>query len=264
MIDKVIHYVWLGSDDVPERLSAFICGWRRLHPDWEIIKWDEKNFDCESNSWVKTALKQKNYPLAADVIRSYALLHHGGVYLDTDIELFKPLDDLAGENDFFIGYETDFWFGCAVLGAKKNHRIMREVFKRYLTPCNEIDVHSNMLCVLNFSATIKRLYGVKLDGKTKHIGDNAKLLSPEYFFPRHYITRTMKMTENTVAMHHYSSTWHTKGKLIGKKIAKVMRLVLGKHIFGCLERIARLNMLRKLNKEYKQRMASLNADKQAE
>jgi len=253
MIEKTIHYVWLGSKEVPERFAAFIENWGRLHPEWEIIKWNEENFDCESNDWIRLAIKQKNYPLAADVIRSYVLLNHGGVYLDTDIELFKPLDGLAAENDFFIGYETDLWFGCAVLGAKKGHRIMREVFERYLAPCKELNSGSNMLCVLNFSAVIKRLYGVKLNGKTKKIGDNATLLSTDCFFPQHYITHRTKMTGNTVAIHRYSSAWHSAGKRMGIKIAKAVRLTLGKRVFRCFERVARMNMLGKLNREYKRR-----------
>ena len=251
MIEKTIHYVWLGSKEVPENFAAFIENWERLHPEWDIIKWNEENFDCESNDWVKLAMEQKNYSLAADVIRSKVLLDYGGVYLDVDVELFKPLDELVGENDFFIGYETDLWFGCAIFGAKKGHELMCEVYKRYLAPCEELNVSSNMLCVLNFSAAIKRLYGVKLDGKTKKIEDNVKLLSTDYCFPRNYITHRTKTTDNTVAMHHYSSTWHSTKKLVGKKIAKATRLVLGKRIFSCFERIARLNMLGKLNMEYK-------------
>jgi len=251
--------VWLGSNEIPEKFASFVQGWRTLHPDWKIIKWNEENFDCQSIDWIKIALEEKNYPLAADIIRSWVLLNYGGVYLDTDIELFKPLDKLAEENDFFIGYETDFWFGCAVLGARKGHKIMHEVFERYLEPCEKLNSSSNMQCLLNFSASIKRLYNIKLDGKTAKIGDNAVLLSRDYFFPKNYITHKIEMTENTIAMHHYYSAWYSGLERLGRKIAKVLWFILGRRFFGGLERIARLNMLGQLNREYKKRIKRKNA-----
>ena len=253
MIEKKIHYVWLGNREIPEKQNTFIHGWQELHPDWEIVRWDQKNFDCDSNSWVKAEIEQHNWAFAADVIRIIVLLNHGGVYLDTDIELFKPLDDLAAENDFFIGYESDFWFGNAVLGAKKGHRILHEVYKRYLTPYEKLYKGTNMLYVLNFSASIKRLYNAALDGKTKKLPDNTLLLSQEFFFPKNYITHRIKITKNTMAIHHLASNWHSLGKRIGRHFAKGLRLIIGKFLFGFFERIARLNMLGKLEREYKKR-----------
>lgn len=252
MIEKTIHYVWLGGREIPKKYVVYIDKWKLLHPEWEIIEWNETNFDCQSNEWIRLAIEQKNYSLAADVIRSQVLLENGGVYLDIDIELLKPLDELVSENDFFIGYETDYWFGCAILGAKKGHPVMHEVYGRYLTPCKEINAKSNMRCVLNFSASIKRLYGTKLDGKTKKIEDNIQFFSVDYFFPKHYITYKLKLTERTIAIHHYATSWHSVGKLIGIKIARFFRIIMGRRLFGyCFERIARANMLGQLKREYK-------------
>ncbi|MCL2441517.1 MAG: hypothetical protein FWD14_07230 [Treponema sp.] len=253
MIEKTIHYIWLGNKEIPEKFLGFIRSWQELHPDWEIIKWNEENFDCEGHSWVKAAIKKKNWALAADFIRSYVLLNYGGVYLDTDIELLKPLNELTAENDFFIGYESDLWFGSAVLGAKKGHRLIKEVHERYLTPCKKVTIGSNMLTVFNFSASTKRLYNIKLDGKTIKLDDNVKLFSTEYFYPKNYITHRIKITENTIAIHHLSSTWHSLGKLIGRRIAKGVWLILRKHLFSCFERIARVYMFWQLNSEYKKR-----------
>ena len=253
MIEKTIHYIWLGSKEIPEKYNAFIYSWRELHPDWEIIRWNEENIGCADNSWVKAAIEHKNWSLAADVIRSHVLLNYGGVYLDTDIELLKPLNELVAENDFFIGYESDFWFGSAVLGVKKGHNLIREVHERYLIPIEKVNAGSNMLTVLNFAAAVKRLYKTKLDGKTKKIQDNVLLLSTEYFYPKNYITHKITITENTLAIHHLFSNWHSSGKRVGRKIAKGVWLVLGKHLFGCFERIARLNMLGQLEREYKKK-----------
>jgi len=253
MIEKIIHYIWLGNKEIPQKHQAFIRNWQLLHPDWEIIRWSEENIDCADHSWVKAAIEHENWSLAADVIRSHILLNYGGVYLDTDIELFKPLNELVAENDFFIGYESDFWFGSAVLGVKKGHRLIREVHERYQTPLENITAKSNMQTVLNFSASVKRLYNTKLDGKTKKLQDNVLLLSTEYFYPKNYITHRIKITENTMAIHHLFSNWHSVGKRVGRKIAKGFYIIIGKHLFGCFERIARVNMLGQLNREYKKK-----------
>jgi len=131
---------------------------------------------------------------------------------------------------------------------------MHEVYERYLQPCEKLDSSSNMLCVLNLSASIKRLYDIKLDGKTAKIDDNTMLLSTDWFFPKNYITYKTKMTENTMAMHHYSSVWFSAGKRFGIKVAKIVRYVLGKRLFGGFEIIARINMLGKLDREYKKKI----------
>jgi len=254
MIEKTIHYVWLGNKEIPERYRAFIAHWQRLHPAWEIVKWDESNFDCESNPWIRLAIEQANYSLAADVIRSSVLLNHGGVYLDVDVELFGPLDELAEENDFFIGYEADLWFGCAVLGAKKDHKIMREAFARYCTPAIKPNLNSNMLCVLNYSATVERLYGARLDGESKKLQDNVRLLSADYFYPEHYITRRTETTTKTLGVHHHASTWHSPGQRFGIQVAKTLRLVGGRRFFRVFEKIARVRMMRALDREYRDRM----------
>ena len=261
VIEKILHYVWLGPDEIPDGSAALIRGWERLHPGWQIKKWDESNFDCRGNAWVEAAMTRKNFSLAADIIRSYALLNEGGVYLDTDVELIKPLDTLAEDYDFFIGFETGLWFGCAVLGARRGHPIMREVFLRYLSPCGKVDAHTNMLCVLNFSASIKRLYpSVALNGRTQKIGENAAIFAADWFFPKHYITRNTTITGNTVAIHHYTSTWWPVGKRVGRRIAKTIRLILGESFFSLFERIARFRMLGRLNREYHRRCKGASAN----
>lgn len=255
MIDKIIHFVWLGGNPLPEKYQEYIETWKKLLPDYEIKEWNEKTFNINSNEWVKKAIEDKNYSLAADVIRSWALLNYGGIYLDTDVELLKSLDDLVNKYDFFIGYETNCWVGCAVLGSKKGHPMMKEVYSRYEQPCPPLNAKSNMRCVMNFSACLERLYHVKLDGKMVNLPDNAVIVPRDYFFPKHYITRETKVTENSYCIHHYGATWHSKGKAVGVKIASSMVHLFGDHMFGILfERIARWNMLGQLKREYKKRV----------
>lgn len=255
MIEKIIHYVWLGDKPLPEQFALFIDNWKKILTDYKFIRWDESNFDINSNEWVKKAIERKNYSLAADVIRCYALLNYGGVYLDTDVELLKSFDPLVEKYDFFIGYETSCWVGCAILGAKKGHPLIKEVYSRYLQPCKDINNKSNMRCVLNFTASLKRLYGIKLDGKEKIINDNGIILKKDFLFPKHYITKKTKITDNTICIHHYGATWHSKGKMVGVKIASFTYHLFGDYLFGIIfERIARTNMLSQLKREYKKRI----------
>ena len=132
---------------------------------------------------------------------------------------------------------------------------MAEVYSRYQQPCPGINNKSNMRCVLNFSASLKRLYGVKLNGRKLEILDNGIILPRDYFFPKHYLTKEIKITKNSIAIHHYGATWHSKGKIIGAKIASSLVHLFGEQMFGiCFERIARVNMLGQLKREYKKRI----------
>lgn len=94
MIPKKIHCCWLGGGNYPPKIQECIESWRRVLPDYEIIVWDENRFDVRSVPWVRRAFRLKKYAFAADYIRHYALYTEGGIYLDTDIEIRKPFDEL--------------------------------------------------------------------------------------------------------------------------------------------------------------------------
>ena len=258
-IQKYIHYVWLGEKPISERFASYIENWKKILIDYKFIEWNEKTFDVEKNEWVKKAIRAKNYALAADVIRCWALLNYGGIYLDTDVELLKTFDYLVEQYDFFMGYETNYWLGCAIIGARKGHPVMIEAYKRYQNPCPVLNNKSNMLCVLNFTASIGRIYNVNFNGKKVVLPDKGILFTRDYFFPKNYITRKTKLTENSLTIHHYGSTWHSLGKLIGIKIASFMVHLLGYRLFGLFfETIARSNMLRRLDKEYRKNTKGAN------
>src|SRR5882672_9752091 len=89
MIPKKIHYVWVGPKPIPGGARRFIAGWRALNPDYEIIRWDESNIDF-SSPFVRSAYAVGAWNRVANYARADVLLKHGGVYLDTDIELRRP------------------------------------------------------------------------------------------------------------------------------------------------------------------------------
>ena len=73
-------------------------------PDYEIIRWDESNFDVNMCPFSKWTYGQKIFSPVSDVCRYYALRKYGGVYMDTDVEVYKRFDDFLN-TDFFSALE---------------------------------------------------------------------------------------------------------------------------------------------------------------
>ena len=104
MIPKKIHYIWFGKGEKNERIKTCIESWKKYLPDYEIIEWTEDNFDININDFAKLAYDNKKWAYVSDVARLWILYNEGGIYMDTDVELYKPLDEFLNEEGF-IGFE---------------------------------------------------------------------------------------------------------------------------------------------------------------
>ena len=104
MIPKIIHYCWFGHGLMPHSQKKCIEGWKRLMPDYTFMRWDESTFDLDKYPLAKCACKVKKYALASDVCRYNVLAQYGGIYLDTDVEVFQRFDRFL-ECNFFSGIE---------------------------------------------------------------------------------------------------------------------------------------------------------------
>lgn len=105
-IPKTIHYCWFGKNDLPPLVKKCIKSWHKYLPDYEFKLWDEQSFDITSNKWCQEAYKQKKYAFVADYVRLKVLYEQGGIYLDTDIQLYKSLNPFLS-NEAFMGFERD-------------------------------------------------------------------------------------------------------------------------------------------------------------
>ena len=131
MIPKIIHYCWLSGDPYPEKIQFCIDSWKRVLPDYEIVLWDKQRFNLEDNLWCKQAYENKKYAFAADYIRMYALYHYGGIYLDSDVEVFKKFDELLGL-PYFIGREgIGNRVEVAAFGAEKGTEWVADCMRYY-------------------------------------------------------------------------------------------------------------------------------------
>lgn len=130
MIPKKIHYVWLGKGEKNERIKKCIESWKKYLPDYEIIEWNEDNFDIEYNDFTKKAYENKKWAFVSDVVRLYALYKEGGIYMDTDVEVYRPLDEFLNEEGF-SGFECKHYPVTATLGAVKGNPVIKLMLDYY-------------------------------------------------------------------------------------------------------------------------------------
>ena len=130
MIPKRIIYCWFGWGEKPQKIVDCINSWKKHMPDWEYLEINETNFDINMNEYVKEAYKQKKWAYVSDVARLLALYTYGGIYMDTDVVVYKPLDRFL-EFDFFTGFEQPNYPVTATMGAIKENKLIKEMLDQY-------------------------------------------------------------------------------------------------------------------------------------
>ena len=124
MIPKKIHYIWFGHNEKNERVLKCIESWKKFLPDWEIVEWNADNFDIDMCEFTRKAYDEGKWAYVADVARLWVLLNEGGVYMDTDVELYKPIDEFL-QNEGFMGFEDFRYLSTAVIGSEKDNPYIR-------------------------------------------------------------------------------------------------------------------------------------------
>ena len=106
MIPKIIHYCWFGQTPLPPLAEQCIASWKKHMPDWQIMRWDETNFDIAAAPlYVRQAYEARKFAFVSDYVRLWALEQYGGLYMDVDFEVFRPFDELMDKYPAFAGYE---------------------------------------------------------------------------------------------------------------------------------------------------------------
>lgn len=205
-IPKKIHYCWFGKNDIPKEYLENIETWKRNCPDYEIIRWDEGNYDVRKNSYMKQAYDMQKWAFVPDFARLDIINHYGGIYLDTDVEILRPLDDLLGFK-LFCGFEEKnlVAFGLG-FGGIANNPILQEMMDMYesLSFINE-DGSLNMTASPIYQTMILQKHGLKCDG-TYQLIDGCAVFPQEYFSPID-IYGWGGISHNTFSIHKYAATW---------------------------------------------------------
>lgn len=135
MIPKKIHYVWVGQQSKPESVLTCIESWKKYFPDHEIIEWNNNTLKDINNQYAEEAFAAKKWAFVSDYLRLYALYHHGGIYLDTDVIITSKFPHAILENDFFMGLEPykniQAYPMTAVIGARPYNKIIKGLLNSY-------------------------------------------------------------------------------------------------------------------------------------
>lgn len=206
VIPKVIHYCWFGKGEMPKQFRDNIETWKKYCPDYEIRRWDENNYDIEKNRYMSQAYKAKKWGFVPDYARLDVIYNYGGIYLDTDVEILKPLDPLL-ELDLFCGFENINFvnFGLG-FGAKKNHELIKKMMDVYenLEFVKE-DGSYNLTPSPKYQTMVLEAVGLKRNGCTQRI-QNDIILSSKYLAPVN-LYGIGSPTEKSFSIHQYAATW---------------------------------------------------------
>lgn len=204
-IPKTIHYCWFGRGEKSELIKNCIQSWKRYAREFEIIEWNEDNCDIHENLYVEEAYRNKQYAFVSDYFRLKALDEYGGVYLDTDMELIKPIEPYLCNQTFFA-FETPLYVHAGIIGAVKHAKIIGDIIRTY-------DNDQFMVGKEGIPKPIPRRITEVLErdpkfvknGKTQTISDRVKIYSANIM--------TMNFHDgNCVANHHYEGSWLKKNE----------------------------------------------------
>ena len=184
MIPKRIIYVWFGGTE-PLKVKKNIEDWQKKNPDFELLKIDETNFDVNAYAFTAQAYRLGYYAFVSDVARIWAVNKFGGIYLDTDVHLLKPLEPLLKYDYFFAKEDVGMVASGLCFGGMCNNAILIEILNKYQTIAfNTSNLPNNS--TVHIISKILRQYGLRDDRRTNQLSNNGIAFKPNLFAPLHY------------------------------------------------------------------------------
>ena len=238
MIPKIIHYCWFGFNEPPAIIKKCIDSWKKMMPDYEIRRWDESNFDVNASPFMKEAYISKKYAYVSDYARYMILCKEGGIFLDADVELLKPIDVLL-EKPFSLGINKHikknivFVNPGLFIASEPDFHLLHEILDFYnsihfLKDDNTPNYTYSSPRVL--TSLLKTKYNFKIKDETQMLNDEIKIFSSIYFDPinpRKLFGNKMEITSKTYAIHYGTGTWIPLNQKIKRVLSIICRNIVG-------------------------------------
>lgn len=209
MIPKVIHYCWFGRNPLPKLAQKCIKSWKKYCPDYEIIQWNEDNYDLSATPlYVRQAYEAKKWAFVTDYVRLQVVFDYGGVYLDTDVELKKSLDALLSFSAYF-GFEDGRHVNTGLgFGAEKGHPLLKELMEDYAeVPFVREDGSFDTLPCPQRNTAILLEHGLLQNNARQVLEGGILILPSEYLCPLSYQDGRKNCTEHTISIHWFDASW---------------------------------------------------------
>ena len=217
-IPKKIHYVWVGGQPKSKDIQACMKTWKKHLGDYEIIEWNEQNFNIDSVLFVKQAYEQRRWAYVSDYIRAYAIYHYGGIYLDTDVLVLDDLTKFLGHRAF-VGFENSHYPFTAAFGAEAGHPLVKDMLGFYEGKSFVFNTQDQLsqTNTRSVSDLLIEKYGCQVNNQFQILSEDIAV------YPDSVLCNP---SLNSSTIHVFTGTWMEGKKELTQKIVKFIKLRL--------------------------------------
>lgn len=258
MIPRIIHYCWFGGGQMPPLAIKCINSWEKYLPEYKLMLWNEKTFDVTCCKYVAQAYESRKFAFVTDYVRLWALYEYGGVYMDTDVEVLRPLDDFL-KHEAFSGFEDGELIPTGIMAAKRRHPWIGMLLEDYtdldfIKQDGSFDLTTN---VVRITRRTMQYSPFKQDDTFQELKDGLAIYPKRIFCPKSYDTGRIALSRDTATIHHFSSSWHTEEERKQHRIQKTLRNAFGDAIgwklYGAYKSLKERRFIRTLFEEISKR-----------
>lgn len=207
MIPKIIHYCWFGYKPKPKLIQKCIASWKKILPDWEIVEWNESNYNVMQNAYIEEAYKQKKWAFVVDYARFDILNEHGGIFLDTDVELLRAIPDSFLEYQAFTGFESDQTVNPGLIFASESHQpMLQEIMEAYRNKQFGEQINGRIENIVDIVTGVLEQKGLKKNNSFQLV-DGIAVFPKEYFCCFNHEIQAFEIGDETISVHHYAASW---------------------------------------------------------
>lgn len=235
LIPKKIHYCWFGNGNIPDLVVRCIASWNKHASEYEVILWNESNFDIQSTRFTSEAYKAKKYAFVTDYVRLKVLHEHGGIYLDSDVELIGNIDEFLNYKAF-SGFEDNNTVPTGIMGAQKGSHWIQELLKLYES--KEFTFTNGRLNLIPNTKIITEhaiSNGLELNNSYQEVANMVVFFPSEYFCPKSHYTGKIMITDKTKAIHHFNGSWLSPYQKAKRRLSKVIIKTFGFSFFSFIK-----------------------------